>query len=95
LIVVKISTQEANKRLEKLPGWALEGSEITKRFEFKDFLQAFTFMVRVAKVAEAMGHHPNWSNVYNVVEVRLSTHSVQGLTEKDFEMAAAMNELSA
>jgi 4a-hydroxytetrahydrobiopterin dehydratase len=64
---------------------------ITRRFEFADFNQAFAFMTRVALLAEKMDHHPEWSNVYNRVEVALSTHDAGGVTEKDIAMARAMD----
>jgi 4a-hydroxytetrahydrobiopterin dehydratase len=63
---------------------------ITRKFEFKDFNAAFAFMTRVALLAEKMDHHPEWLNVYNKVEVTLSTHDASGVTEKDIEMAKAM-----
>lgn len=77
-------------------GWALadDGKSIHKRFEFADFVAAFGFMTRVALVAEKRGHHPDWSNSYKVVDVRLSTHDSGGLTGKDFELAQKMDELA-
>jgi|SRR5579863_6889172 4a-hydroxytetrahydrobiopterin dehydratase len=73
----------------QLKGWeAAEGREaITKRFEFADFNEAFGFMTRVALAAEKMDHHPEWSNVYNRVEVLLSTHDSGGVTERDLKLA--------
>jgi len=74
----------------QLNGWeaAAEGREaITKRFEFADFNEAFGFMTRVALAAEKMDHHPEWSNVYNRVDVRLSTHVSGGVTERDVKLA--------
>jgi 4a-hydroxytetrahydrobiopterin dehydratase len=64
---------------------------ISKTFSFKDFNQAFGFMTRTALYAEQVCHHPEWFNVYNRVEVTLSTHDVQGLSSNDFEMAKKMN----
>ena len=63
---------------------------IARKFEFKDFNAAFAFMTCVALLAEKMDHHPEWFNVYNKVEVTLSTHDAGGVTEKDIEMAKAM-----
>ncbi len=81
--------------MEKLappPGWQRgQGRDaITRRFEFKDFSAAFAFVTRVALLAEKMDHHPEWSNVYNKVEVTLTTHDAGGVTEKDIKMALAM-----
>jgi 4a-hydroxytetrahydrobiopterin dehydratase len=64
---------------------------IAKRFEFADFNRTFAFMTRVALLAEKMDHHPEWSNVYNKVEVTLSTHDAGGVTQKDIDMAKAMD----
>lgn len=79
--------------LNEVSGWtAVEGREaIFKRFEFKDFNAAFGFMSRVALLAEQMNHHPEWSNVYNWVEVVLTTHDADGVTELDVRMAKFMD----
>jgi len=81
--------------MEKLappPGWQRTSGRdaIARRFEFKDFSAAFAFMTRVALLAEKMDHHPEWSNVYNKVDVALTTHDAGGVTEKDIKMALAM-----
>jgi len=68
--------------------------KITKDFEFMDFSQAWAFMSRVALKAEQMDHHPEWFNVYNRVEVTLTTHDTGGVSEKDVEMAKFMEELT-
>jgi 4a-hydroxytetrahydrobiopterin dehydratase len=80
----------------RLPGWRLaEGRDaIQKTFNFKDFNAAFGFMARAALVAEKMDHHPEWANVWNRVEVTLSTHSAGGLTELDLELAEAMDRIA-
>ena len=65
---------------------------IHKSFRFDDFVQAFAFMTRVAKAAEDMNHHPEWSNVYNRVDITLTTHGAGGVTTKDLTLAAAINE---
>lgn len=78
--------------LQDLPKWKdVSGRDaITRKFEFKDFNAAFAFMTRVALLAENMDHHPEWFNVYNKVDVTLSTHDAAGVTEKDIAMAKAM-----
>ncbi len=68
---------------------------IARRFEFGNFSGAFAFMTRVALLAEKMDHHPEWSNVYNKVDVTLSTHDAGGVTEKDIAMARAMESWAA
>jgi len=79
--------------LAGLDGWALEedGAAITKTFAFRSFSEAFGFMARCALAAEKLDHHPEWSNVYGKVEVRLTTHSAGGLTALDFELAKRMD----
>ncbi|SEJ32432.1 4a-hydroxytetrahydrobiopterin dehydratase [Cyclobacterium xiamenense] len=71
--------------------WKEEDNKLTQTFEFKDFQEAFAFMTRVAFLAEAHEHHPNWSNVYNKVQIELTTHD-QGntITEKDRKLAEAI-----
>ena len=79
-----------------LPGWRLaEGRDaIQKTFKFKDFSEAFGFMARAALVAEKMDHHPEWSNVWNRVDVTLATHSAGGLTDLDVKLAQAMDQIA-
>jgi 4a-hydroxytetrahydrobiopterin dehydratase len=76
-------------------GWKMvEGrSAVTKRFTFKDFSEAFGFMTRVALLAETQGHHPEWFNVWNKVDITLSTHDAGGLSAKDVTLGAAIDEL--
>ena len=76
-------------------GWLVEGEAIAKTFTFDDFNEAFGFMARVAMWAEKLDHHPDWSNSHRKVEVRLTTHSAGGLTEKDVKLAAKMDALAA
>ena len=74
--------------------WKEENNKLTKTFEFKNFTEAFAFMVRVAFLAEAHGHHPDWSNVYNTVTIHLNTHDQGGIvTEKDRKLAEAIDAL--
>ncbi|MFQ5549956.1 MAG: 4a-hydroxytetrahydrobiopterin dehydratase [Gemmatimonadales bacterium] len=79
------------ERLEGLDGWELAEGKLHKEFAFPDFVAAFGFMVKVALNAEAMNHHPDWTNVYNRVSVTLSTHDVGGITENDLQLAEKMN----
>ncbi len=74
--------------------WREENNKLKKSFQFKDFSEAFAFMTRVALAAEKMDHHPNWSNVYNRVEIELSTHDAGNIvTEKDRKLAAIIDKL--
>ncbi len=83
--------------LAGLDGWSLDddGTGIKKSFKFKNFNAAFAFMTRAAMVAEKMDHHPEWFNVYNKLDVRLSTHDAGGVTILDVEMAKQMNGFTA
>ncbi|MEY3443598.1 MAG: hypothetical protein RLZZ519_1879 [Bacteroidota bacterium] len=81
------SEAEANAKLVFLEGWTFRSNGIEKEFSFRDFVDAFSFMTRVAMEAERINHHPEWRNVWNKVHVRLSTHEAGGLTDKDFQLA--------
>ena len=89
----KLSNEEINKKLENLSGWTYAKEAIHTTFEFNDFKDAFTVMTRIAFEAEALQHHPNWGNVYNKLEISLSTHDADGVTEKDFQLANAIEEI--
>ena len=89
----KLSKQEIAAGLSKLDGWSVAKGNLHRMFEFKDFMQAFGFMKRVALAADRMDHHPNWSNAYNKVTIDLSTHSVGGLTTNDFELAGKIQKI--
>lgn len=86
-------SKEAEKELSKVKGWSFQNDGIEKEFQFKDFVEAFGFMARVALLAEKANHHPEWSNVYNKVHIRLTTHDAGGLTDKDFELAGEIERL--
>jgi 4a-hydroxytetrahydrobiopterin dehydratase len=83
----------ASAAIVQLSGWsAVSGRDaITRTYKFADFNAAFGFMARVALVAEKMDHHPEWSNVYNRVEVVLTTHDAGGVTQKDIDLARFMD----
>jgi 4a-hydroxytetrahydrobiopterin dehydratase len=86
-----LSQSDAQARLVDVPGWRIEDGRLRRKFSFSDFPSAFAFMTRVAFVAEAMNHHPDWTNVWAHVDVTLHTHDAGGLTELDFRLAAAMS----
>lgn len=76
-----------------LPLWRLEGERLLMSLRFADFDQAFAFMTEVAPTAKALDHHPEWSNVYNRVEIALTTHDKGGLTDLDIALATAINQV--
>jgi 4a-hydroxytetrahydrobiopterin dehydratase len=89
----KLAETEVKERLSEVQGWTLQGGKLHRAFECKDFVAAFGNMTRVALVAEAMNHHPEWSNVWNKVVIDLNTHSVGGISELDFKLAGKINEI--
>ena len=93
--VEELSTEERETWLRALPNWALsrEGKAIERKLEFADFSEAFGFMTRVAIMAEKLDHHPEWFNVYNSVEITLTTHDAGGLSLRDVKMARRIDEL--
>jgi len=91
----RLSPAARQATLSKLPEWRYDDAadSLTRDFAFKDFSEAFGFMTRVALLAQAANHHPDWSNVYNKVSITLSTHDAGGLTEKDAKLAEAIDNL--
>ena len=90
----KLTDTDVAARLTVLPGWTLAAGKLHKAFAFRDFAEAWGFMSAVALVAETMGHHPEWSNVWNRVTVDLTTHDAGGISALDFDLAARMNTLA-
>jgi len=80
---------------ETLPGWTGGDDFITKVYKFDDFAAAFGFMTRIAIIADKMDHHPEWFNVYNRVDVTLTTHDAGGVTQKDIALAEAMEKAAS
>ena len=92
-MTAKLQGDARTSALATLDGWSeVEGRDaIRKIFKFEDFSQAFAFMTRAALKAEVMDHHPEWFNVYNKVDVTLTTHDADGLSQKDIDLATAMD----
>lgn len=91
--IEKLSTAAVEEKLARLPQWSLKDDKLQRKFVFGNFVEAFGFMARVALLAEAADHHPEWFNVYNKVEIFLTTHDVAGLSERDFSLAEKINKL--
>ena len=96
-MVTRLTDGLRAEALASLPEWTHdpERDAIVRRFSFKDFNEAFGFMARVALIAEKADHHPEWSNVWNRVEVLLTTHDADGLSTRDIQMAQAIDALVA
>lgn len=83
----KLSEQDIETKLLRYPDWEYFDNAIHAEFEFENFKDCFSAMSRIAFECEAINHHPNWSNVYNVLSISLSTHDAGGVTSKDFDLA--------
>jgi 4a-hydroxytetrahydrobiopterin dehydratase len=89
----RLAEDELRAGLARLPGWERRGERIRREFVFADFSAAFAFMTRVALLAEKADHHPDWSNSWNKVAIELSSHDAGGLTQRDLDLAAAIEPL--
>ncbi|TWO32862.1 4a-hydroxytetrahydrobiopterin dehydratase [Seonamhaeicola sediminis] len=89
----KLSEQDIEKKLLHFPDWEYFDNAIHAEFEFENFRDCFSAMSRIAFECEALNHHPNWTNVYNVLTISLSTHDAGGVTHKDFELAEAIETI--
>ncbi|HWA09623.1 MAG TPA: 4a-hydroxytetrahydrobiopterin dehydratase [Opitutaceae bacterium] len=90
-----LSPAKIRTALGRLPGWKLQRNALAKTFAFATFREALSFMLRVGFEAEAMNHHPDWTNVYNRVAIRLNTHDAGGrVTPKDVELAGRIQKIS-
>jgi 4a-hydroxytetrahydrobiopterin dehydratase len=87
------SENSAKQKLESFKNWSFQDNAITKTFVFANFSQAFAFMLQVGILSEKLNHHPDWTNVYNKVFIRLTTHDIGGVTDKDFALAALIEAL--
>ncbi|MGH9741690.1 MAG: 4a-hydroxytetrahydrobiopterin dehydratase [Candidatus Acidiferrum sp.] len=89
----KLADADVQTLLSKLPGWKMVNGKLHQEYTCKDFVSAFGNMTRVALVAEAMNHHPEWFNVWNKVVVDLTTHSVKGISDFDFILAEKIEDI--
>ncbi len=92
--VMKLSTDQISEAVGALGGWQVVDGKLHRELEFRNFGEAWGFMSRVALIAEKLNHHPEWSNVWNKVWIDLSTHDVGGLSNRDIELADAINGVS-
>ena len=89
----KLTESEIQEKLKQLLNWEYEENAIETSLEFETFKDCFAIMTRIAFEAEAQNHHPEWFNVYNKLSIRLSTHDTGGVTDKDFELAKAIEKI--
>lgn len=92
--LAKLKQTEISEHLKTLKEWSLNEGKLYKEYKFKDFVTAFAFMTKVADVAEALNHHPEWFNVYDIVKISLTTHDVGGISQNDFFLARKIDELA-
>ena len=88
----KLSANELDEIVRNMKGWELKDEKLQKSFKFTNFVEAFGFMTRIALEAERMNHHPEWSNVYNNVTIKLSTHDAGGITDYDIKLAEIIDD---
>lgn len=88
-----LSDKQVDLQLEDLAGWQRDGDSIVKSYHFNDFIEAISFMNQAAFAAEALEHYPEWRNIYNVVDVRLTTHDTGGITSLDIQLARRMQHI--
>ena len=89
----KLSESDVSQRLARVPLWAVRNGRLHRDFTFPTFVEAFGFMTRAALLAEAMNHHPDWSNSWNKVTIELVSHDAGGISQRDFDLAAAIDGL--
>jgi 4a-hydroxytetrahydrobiopterin dehydratase len=90
----KLSGNELDETIKRMNGWELKDGKLQKSFKFSNFIEAFGFMTRIALEAEKINHHPEWSNVYNSVTIRLITHDAGGITDYDVKLANIIDKIN-
>ena len=88
------SQESSKQKLTSLKDWKFSDNAIEKSFRFKDFREAMSFMVRISYICEEKNHHPDWTNVYNKLTIRLSSHDAGGVTDRDFELAGEIEKVT-
>tara|TARA_A100001388_G_scaffold260739_1_gene228989 strand:- start:1114 stop:1404 length:291 start_codon:yes stop_codon:yes gene_type:complete len=88
-----LEKDELEELVVKIPGWEIFSNHIEKEFDFGNFIEAFSFMTKIALICEKHNHHPNWENVYSKVIIKLSTHDLGGITNLDQTIAYEINEI--
>tara|TARA_Y100000991_G_C21905630_1_gene320026 strand:- start:170 stop:469 length:300 start_codon:yes stop_codon:yes gene_type:complete len=87
-----LQNDELKKLNVEIPGWKIMSNYIEREFNFSDFIEAFSFMTKIALICEKLNHHPNWENVYSKIIIKLSTHDLGGISNLDQTLASKINE---
>jgi len=88
-----LQNEELQELAVKIPGWEISNEQIKREFKFSNFIEAFSFMTKIALICEKYNHHPNWENVYSRVIIRLSTHDLGGITNLEQTLASEINKV--
>ena len=88
-----LQDEELKELVHKIPGWEIKSEQIQREFNFTNFIEAFSFMTKVALLCEKYNHHPNWENVYSKVIIKLNTHDLGGITNMDQSLASEINQI--
>ena len=88
-----LDNEELKELANKLTGWKISNQNIEKKFSFNNFIEAFSFMTKVALLCEKYNHHPNWDNVYSLVNIQFTTHDLGGISNLDQILASEINKL--
>ena len=86
-----LQDRELKELISKIPGWEVQSKYIKREFNFQNFIEAFSFMTKIALICEKYNHHPNWENVYSKVVIKLSTHDLGGISNLDEKLASEIN----
>lgn len=90
---IRLTDNQIQNRLQALKNWSLVQGRLYAEFKFANFIEAFGFMTKIAIIAQSMDHHPEWSNAYNKVRIYLVTPEINGISERDFDLARQINKL--
>ena len=88
-----LKSEDLKELFAKIPGWVITSNHIEREFNFKNFIEAFAFMTKIALICEKHNHHPNWENVYSRVMIKLTTHDLGGVTNLDQTIASEINDI--
>ena len=90
----ELTHQQVQHELNSLPGWGIDNDKLHRKLKFENFIDAFSFMTRIALLAEKVDHHPEWLNVYDTLEIWLTSHEAGGISTKDIDLARKINDMT-